>query len=80
MTNLFIYTDTFQDITPIAVENFKQRVLVDGGTFEAKDCLLNTINDLGGIYGFYDTVKKIDLFDAANSFALKTQQSTNSIN
>ena len=49
---LYIYTKKTIDASVDLVANkFKDRVLADGGTFEAENCLISEINSLGGIYG-----------------------------
>jgi hypothetical protein len=49
---LYIYTKKSIDNSVSLVANkFKDRVLADGGTFEADSCLVNQINSLGGVNG-----------------------------
>ena len=49
---LYIYTkQTIDDSVSLVANKFKDRVLADGGTFEADICLVNQINSLGGVYG-----------------------------
>jgi hypothetical protein len=49
---LYIYTKkTIDDSVELVVDRFKDRVIADGGTFEADNCLVSEINSLGGVYG-----------------------------
>ena len=49
---LYIYTKkTIDDSVELVVNKFKDRVIADGGTFEADSCLVSQINSLGGVYG-----------------------------
>ena len=49
---LYIYTkQVIDDSVSLVANKFKDRVLADGGTFEANNCLKNQINSLGGVYG-----------------------------
>ena len=49
---LYIYTKkTIDASVDLVVNKFKDRVLADGGTFEAENCLISEINSLGGVRG-----------------------------
>lgn len=49
---LYIYTKkTIDESVELVVNKFKDRVIADGGTFEADSCLVSQINSLGGVYG-----------------------------
>ena len=49
---LYIYTKkTIDASVDLVVNKFKERVIADGGTFEADSCLVSEINSLGGVYG-----------------------------
>jgi len=49
---LYIYTkQTIDDSVSLVANKFKDRVIADGGTFQADSCLVNQINSLGGVYG-----------------------------
>ena len=51
-TALYIYTkQVIDDSVSLVANKFKDRVLADGGTFEANNCLKNQINSLGGVFG-----------------------------
>jgi hypothetical protein len=51
-TALYIYTkQVIDDSVSLVANKFKDRVLADGGTFEANTCLINQINSLGGVFG-----------------------------
>jgi len=51
-----IYSESYSGETeiigspiPLIISNFKARVLADGGTFEAENCLLTTLTNLNNI-------------------------------
>ena len=49
---LYIYTkQSIDDSVSLVANKFKDRVIADGGTFQADSCLVNQINSLGGVYG-----------------------------
>lgn len=49
---LYIYTkQTIDESVSLVANKFKDRVIADGGTFQADSCLVNQINSLGGVYG-----------------------------
>jgi hypothetical protein len=49
---LYIYTkQTIDESIDLILNKFKSRVIADGGTFEADNCLKNNIIALGGVYG-----------------------------
>ena len=49
---LYIYTkQSIDNSVNLVVDTFKDRVLADGGTFEADNCLKNEIISLGGVSG-----------------------------
>jgi hypothetical protein len=49
---LYIYTKkTIDESIDLILNKFKSRVIADGGTFEADNCLKNNIIALGGVYG-----------------------------
>ena len=49
---LYIYTkQTIDESVDLILNKFKNRVIADGGTFEADNCLKNNIIALGGVYG-----------------------------
>ena len=50
--SLYIYTKkTIDSSVDLVVNKFKDRVIADGGVFEADSCLVSQINSLGGVYG-----------------------------
>ena len=49
---LYIYTkQSIDDSVSLVANKFKDRVIADGGTFQADSCLKNNIIALGGVYG-----------------------------
>jgi hypothetical protein len=60
---LFLETNKFTDITFAEIDSFVNRVQSDGGTFEASNCLYNTLNSLGGFNGIGNVYERIDLFN-----------------
>lgn len=49
---LYIYTkQSIDDSVSLVANKFKDRVIADGGTFQADTCLKNNIIALGGVYG-----------------------------
>ena len=47
-SNIFITNKfSFGNLSTKLIKQFKTRVLADGGTFEAEQCLKNTLNTLG---------------------------------
>ena len=49
---LYIYTkQTIDESVDLILNKFKDRVIADGGTFEADNCLKNNIIALGDVYG-----------------------------
>ena len=63
IVSLYIQTPKFQDISVSLVNNFKDRVIADGGTFEAASCCLATIQSLGGSFAYADSFNRIELFE-----------------
>ena len=64
MVNVEVYIKVIEYVntSEVLVNSFKDRVLADGGTFEAGSCLLSDIESLGGNFEFSDVYKRIDLF------------------
>lgn len=64
MTNLEIYikVNQFANASQLFVEDYRKRVLADGGVYEAGTCLLNKVESLGGHFEFTDVYNRLDLF------------------
>jgi hypothetical protein len=76
---LYIYTEDYGSNTNTTVNAFKNRVIADGGTFEAKECCVEAINDLGGSFGNVTTAKRIELFDDEKISLTSSIQNINDI-
>jgi hypothetical protein len=59
---IYIYTDSIADLSSVFVDNFISRVQADSGTFEAGNCLLTELQNLGGSLGETTQAKRIELF------------------
>lgn len=79
MVALYIYTESLIDDTLYQINNFEKRVIDDGGTLEAKQCLTDLLNALGGSVGVYTTAKRIDLFDDEKISLTSSIQNINDI-
>ena len=76
---LYIYTESYENITNITANNFKARVIADGGTFESLDCCKQAINSLGGSFGNTTTAKRIELFQDEKISLTSSIQNINDI-
>ena len=76
---LYIYTESYENITTITANNFKARVIADGGTFESLDCCKQAINSLGGSFGNTTTAKRIELFQDEKISLTSSIQNINDI-
>lgn len=76
---LYIYTEDYGSNTNTTVNAFKNEVIADSGTFEAYDCLVENINDLGGSFGNVTTAKRIELFDDEKISLTSSIQNINDI-
>jgi hypothetical protein len=76
---LYIYTEDYGSNTNTTVNAFKEEVIADGGTFEAYDCCVEAINDLGGSFGNVTTAKRIELFDDEKISLTSSIQNINDI-
>lgn len=79
MVSLYIKTSKYQSVSNLLVSGFKERVISDGGTFEAGLCCLDTINDLGGVYEYADTFNRIELFEDEKISVTSSIQNINDI-
>lgn len=76
---LYIYVNKNVDTSVATLNDFKERVLADGGTFEAEDCCLETIQSLGGTIGPELTPVRIELFDDEKISVTSSIQNINDI-
>ena len=76
---LYIYTESYENITTITANNFKARVIADGGTFESLDYCKQAINSLGGSFGNTTTAKRIELFQDEKISLTSSIQNINDI-
>lgn len=76
---LYIYTPSYTNITNVVVNDFKDRVIADGGTFEALQCCINSVQSLGGTFGTAETAKRIELFDDEKISITSSIQNVNDI-
>jgi hypothetical protein len=60
---LYIYTESLENTSEYIVNNFKNRVIADGGVFEADSCCIDVVQSLGGSFDTYTTAKRIELYD-----------------
>ena len=60
---LYIYTESLENTSEYIVNNFKGRVIADGGVFEADSCCVGVVQSLGGSFDTYTTAKRIELYD-----------------
>lgn len=79
MVSLYIKTSKYQNISSSLVSEFKERVISDGGTFEAGLCCLDIINNLGGAYDYADTFNRIELFEDEKISVTSSIQNINDI-
>jgi hypothetical protein len=63
IVSLYIKTPKFQNTNALTINNFYNRVKANGGTYEADNCLRNTIENLGGTSGNVETYNRIELFE-----------------
>lgn len=74
IVDIYIYTNSKVDITAIKLNDFKNRVLTDGGLFESENCLLSQLTSMGGVYGITYNSKRLNLFtDEKISFTSSIQ-------
>jgi hypothetical protein len=76
---LYIYTESYENISQIVANDFKNRVIADSGTFEALECCVESINSLGGSFGNTTTAKRIELFDDEKISVTSSIQNINDI-
>ena len=76
---VFIYVDEVVNITENVVNDFETSVVSDGGIFEAKTCLLNELNSLGGYFGTQKVAKRIELFNDEKISVTSSLQNANDL-
>jgi hypothetical protein len=76
---IYIYTDSIADLSSLLIDNFATRVYADGGTFEAPNCLLIELQNLGGFSGIALQAKRIELFADEKISVTSSIQNINNI-
>ena len=77
--DLYVSTTSYQNITTSVVNTFFTNVTALGGTCESGQCLLNYLEDLGGLYGDLKTAEKLELFDDEQINVTSTVQNVQEI-
>jgi len=77
--HLYVSTKSYQNITTSVVNTFFTNVTAAGGTCESGQCLLNFLEDLGGLYGDLSTAEKLELFDDEQINVTSTVQNVQDI-
>lgn len=77
--HLYVSTKSYQNITQSVVNTFFTNVTAAGGTCESGQCLLNFIEDLGGLYGDLSTAERLELFDDEQINVTSTVQNVQDI-
>jgi hypothetical protein len=76
---LYIYTESLENNVEYIVNNFKNRVIADGGVFEADSCCVDVVQSLGGSFDTYTTSKRIELYDDEKISLTSSIQNVNDI-
>jgi hypothetical protein len=76
---LYIYTETNENVSSVVASDFRTRVLADGGTFEAQTCVIDTVQELGGVFSNIETAKRIELFEDEKISVTSSIQNVNDI-
>jgi hypothetical protein len=76
---LYIYTESLENDVEYIVNNFKNRVIADGGVFEADSCCIDVVQSLGGSFDTYTTAKRIELFEDEKISLTSSIQNVNDI-
>lgn len=79
IVSLYIKTFKYQDLTNASAIVFRDRVIADGGVFEAFNCCEDILNDLGGTAGYYETFNRIELFNDEKISVTSSIQNINDI-
>lgn len=77
--HLYVSTKSYQNITTSVVNTFFTNVTAAGGTCESGQCLLNFLEDLGGLYGDLSSAEKLELFDDEQINVTSTVQNVQDI-
>lgn len=79
IVSLYIKTFKYQDLTNASAIVFRDRVIANGGVFEAFNCCEDILNDLGGTAGYFDTYNRIELFNDEKISVTSSIQNINDI-
>ena len=61
--HLYIGTTRYQNITTSVVNNFFQSVTNAGGVCESGQCMVDYLEGLGGLFGYYENSERLELFN-----------------
>jgi hypothetical protein len=61
--HLYVGTTRYQNITTSVVNNFFQSVTNAGGVCESGQCMVDYLNSLGGLFGYYENSERLELFN-----------------
>jgi hypothetical protein len=61
--HLYVGTTRYQNITTSVVNNFFQSVTNAGGVCESGECMVDYLNSLGGLFGYYENSERLELFN-----------------
>ena len=61
--HLYVGTTRYQNITTSVVNNFFQTVTNAGGVCESGQCMVDYLNSLGGLFGYYENSERLELFN-----------------
>ena len=76
---LYIKTPKYQDLSEFTALSFKDRVIADGGTFEAENCLISNIESLGGVFENFESFNRIELYKDEKISVTSSVQNINDI-
>ena len=76
---LYIKTPRYQDLNEFTALTFKDRVIADGGTFDAENCLIPNIESLGGVFGNFESFNRIELYEDEKISVTSSVQNINDI-
>ena len=61
--HLYVGTTRYQNITTSVVNNFFQSVTNSGGVCESGQCMIDYLEVLGGLFGYYENSERLELFN-----------------
>ena len=61
--HLYVSTKRYQNTTTSVVNNFFQSVTNAGGVCESGQCMVDYLNSLGGLFGYYENSERLELFN-----------------